>query len=73
MTKPTTKIIRYSTHGFKPQYHSHHQQDINYRLHNFNINDFLDNSRYIIQKQREKHLLYTKQIIKISNMEYGSS
>ena len=70
MTPQTTKIIRYSIQGFKPQYQSHHLKYINYHLNNFNINDFPEHFRYIIQKQHEEH--FTKHTIKTFNMEYGS-
>ena len=70
MTSQTTRIIRYSTQGFKPQYQSEHLKNINYHLNDFNINDFPEHLRYIIQKQHEKH--FTKNTIKTSNMEYGS-
>ena len=40
MTPQTTRIIRYSTKGFKPQYQSHHLKYISYHLNDFNINDF---------------------------------
>ena len=53
MTSQTTKIIRYSTKGFKPQYQSHHLKHIDYHLNDFNINDFPEHLRYIIQKQHE--------------------
>ena len=60
MTPQTTRIIRYSTKGFKPQYQSHHLKYINYHLNNFNINDFPEHFRYIIQKQHEEHLSFYK-------------
>ena len=72
MTPQTTRIIRYSTQGFKPQYQSEHLKNINYHLNDFNINDFPENLRYIIQKQHENIFLSTKNIIKTFNMEYGS-
>ena len=56
MTQQTTKIIRYSTKGFKPQYQSHHLKHINYHLNDFIIKDFPEHLRHIIQKQHEKHL-----------------
>lgn len=36
----TTKIIRYSLQGFKPQYQSHYLEYIKYHLYNFNINKY---------------------------------
>ena len=72
MTPQTTKIIRYSTQGFKPQYQSEHLKNINYHLNDFNINDFPEHLRCIIQKQHEEHLSFYKNTIKTSNVEYGS-
>ena len=72
MTPQITKIIRYSVQGFKPQYQSKHLKNINYHLNDFNINDFPENLRYIIQKQHENIFLFTKNTIKTSNMEYSS-
>ena len=72
MTSQTTRIIRYSTKGFKPQYQSHHLKHINYHLNDFNINDFSEHLRHIIQKQHEERFLFTKHTIKTFNMEYGS-
>ena len=54
MTSQTTRIIRYSTQGFKQQYQSEHLKNINYHLNDFNINDFPEHLRYIIQKQHKK-------------------
>ena len=42
MTSQTTRIIRYSTQGFTPQYQAHHLKYIDYHINNFNINDFPD-------------------------------
>ena len=53
MTPQITKIIRYSVQGFKPQYQSEHLKNINDHLNDFNINDFPEHLRYIIQKQHE--------------------
>ena len=72
MTSQTTRIIRCSTQGFKPQYQSEHLKNINYHLNDFNINDFPEHLRYIIQKNMKNIFLFTKNTIKISNMEYGS-
>jgi hypothetical protein len=44
----TTKIIRYSLQGFKPQYQLHHLGHINYYLHNFNINEYPKHLQYHI-------------------------
>ena len=41
MTPQTTRIIRYSTQGFKSQCKSKHLKNIDYHLNYFNINDFL--------------------------------
>ena len=60
MTSQTTRIIRYSTQGFKPQYQSEHLKKINYHLNDFNINDFPEHLRYIIQKQHEEHFSFYK-------------
>ena len=73
MTPQTTKIIRYSTHGFKPQYQSEHLKNINYHLNDFNINDFPEHLRYIIQKQHENIFISTNNIIKAYNMMSFSS
>ena len=72
MTPQTTKIIRYSVQGFKPQYQSEHLKNINYHLNDFNINDFPEHLRYTIQKQMKNIFLFIKNTIKTSNMEYGS-
>ena len=56
----TTKIIRYSPYGFKLQYQSHHLKDIDYHINDFNINDFPEHLRHIIQKHREEHLSFYK-------------
>ena len=50
MAPQTTKIIRYSTQGFKPQYQSEQLKNIDYHLDGFNINDFAGHLRYIVQK-----------------------
>ncbi len=50
METGTTRIIRYSTQGFKPQYQAEHLKNVNYHLHGFNINDFPEHLRNIIQK-----------------------
>ena len=55
-TTPTIKIIRYSTQGFKPQYQSYHLKNINYDLYDFNINDFPEHLRYIIQKEHKEKI-----------------
>ena len=72
MTPQTTKIIRYSIQGFKPQYQSEHLKNINYHLNDFNINDFPEHLRYIIQSNIKNIFFFTKNIIKTFNMEYGS-
>lgn len=69
MTSQTTRIIRYSTQGFKPQYQSEHLKNINYHLNDFNINDFPEHLRYIIQKQHEKHLSFYKEYYQ--DFQYG--
>ena len=61
MTSQTTRIIRYSTQGFKPQYQSEHLKNIDHHLNVFNINDFLEHLKHIIQKQHEKHLYFYKE------------
>ncbi len=48
MKTETTKIIRYSTQGFRPQYQAEHLKNVNYHLHEFNINDFPEHLKYII-------------------------
>ena len=63
MTLQTTKIIRYSVQGFKPQYQSEHLKNINYHLNDFNINDFPEHLRYIIQKQHEEHLSFLQRTL----------
>ena len=60
MTSQTTRIIRYSTQGFKSQCKSKHLKNIDYHLNYFNINDFLEHLKHIIQKQHEKHLYFYK-------------
>ena len=52
------KVIRYSIYGFKPQYQSHHMERINYHLYNFNINDFPEHFRYIIQRNHETQVKF---------------
>ena len=69
MTSQTTRIIRYSTQGFKPQYQSEHLKNINYHLNDFNINDFTEHLRYIIQRQHEKHLSFYKE--HYQDFQYG--
>ena len=69
MISQTTRIIRYSTKGFKSQYQFHHLKHIDYHINNFNINDFLEHLRHIIQKQHEKHLYFYKENYK--NFQYG--
>ena len=61
MAPQTTKIIRYSTQGFKPQYQFHHLKHIDYHINNFNINDFPEHLRYIIQHNHEDHLQFYKE------------
>ena len=68
-TIPTTKIIIYSTQGFKPQYQSHHLKHIDYHINNFNINDFPEHLRYIIQHNHEDHLQFYKENYK--DFQYG--
>ena len=70
MTPQTTRIIRYSTQGFKPQYQSEHLKNINYHLNDFNINDFPEHLRYIIQKQHEEHLSFYKE--HYQDFQYGN-
>ena len=69
MTPQTTKIIRYSIQGFEPQYQSEHLKNINYHLNNFNINDFPEHLRYIIQHNHEAHLQFYKENYK--DFQYG--
>ena len=69
MTSQTTRIIRYSTQGFKPQYQSHHLKHIDYHINNFNINDFPEHLRYIIQHNHEAHLQFYKENYK--DFQYG--
>ena len=56
-----TKIIRYSTYGFKPQIQSHHLQHIDYHLYHFNINDFPEHLQYYIQKRHDELLPFYKE------------
>lgn len=56
----TTKIIRYSTTGFKPRKQNHHMKEVNYHLYNFNINDFPELHRYSIQQIHNKKLEFYK-------------
>ena len=69
MTSQTTRIIRYSIQGFKPQYQSHHLKHIDYHLNDFNINDFPEYLRHIIQKQHEVHLQFYKE--HYQDFQYG--
>ena len=69
MTSQTTRIIRYSTKGFKPQYQSHHLNRISHHMNDFNIYDIPEHLRYIIQKQHETHLLFYKANYK--DFKYG--
>ena len=69
MTLQTTKIIRYSVQGFKPQYQSEHLKNINYHLNDFNINDFPEHLRHIIQKQHEVHISFYKE--HYQDFQYG--
>jgi hypothetical protein len=46
-------IIRYSIHKFEPQYQSHHLEDVDYHLNNFDINAYPKHLQYSIQKQHE--------------------
>lgn len=50
------KIIRYSVDGFKPQVQTHHMEDINYYLYNWNINDFPIHLRSVCEEQRQKKI-----------------
>ncbi len=69
MKTGTTKIIRYSTQGFKPQYQAEHLKNVHYHLHGFNINDFPEHLKNIIQKQHEKHLSFYK--AHYNDFQYG--
>ena len=69
MTPQTTKIIRYSTQGFKSQCKSKHLKNIDHHLNDFNINDFLEHLRHIIQKQHEKHFYFYKE--HYQDLQYG--
>ena len=69
MTSQTTRIIRYSIQGFKPQYQYHHLKHIDYHVNNFNINDFPEHLRYIIQHNHEDHLQFYKENYK--DFQYG--
>ena len=47
------KIIRYSIEGFKPQYQSHHLEDIKYHLNDFDISVYPKHLQMSIQKIHE--------------------
>ena len=55
------KIIRYSIEGFKPQVQTHHMDDINYYLYNWNINDFPIHLRSICEEQRQMRIPFIQQ------------
>ena len=69
MTSQTTRIIRYSTQGFKPQYQSHHLKNIDYDLHSFDINNFSDNLSYFIQQNHENRIKFYKE--HYQDFQYG--
>lgn len=58
MRKETIKIIRYSMHGFKPQYQSEHLKNVHYHLYDFNINAFPEHSRWEIQRIHERNVKF---------------
>lgn len=51
-------IERYSLYGFKPQYQSDLMHTYEFHKNNFNINDFLEHLRWIIQQNHEKLLKF---------------
>ena len=54
------KVIRYSVDGFKTQEQTHHMNHVNYELHEFDINDYPEQTRYQIQKIHERHVEFYK-------------
>ena len=57
------KVIRYSIHGFKPQEQTHHMENINYHLNDFNISDYPEFLQWNIQKIHERYVyFYTKHL-----------
>lgn len=50
------KVIRYSKQAFRPQIQSHHMEHINYHLHHFNVNEFPEHLRWIIQQRHDELL-----------------
>ncbi len=48
------KVIRYSKHAFRPQIQSHHMEHVEYCLHKFNIEEFPEHLRYIIQQRHDE-------------------
>lgn len=65
----TTKIIRYSTQVFKPQYQSHHLDHIHYHMNDFNINDFPKHLVYVIQRRHDEQLKFYKE--NYQDFQYG--
>ncbi len=55
------KVIRYSKQAFKPQIQSHHMEHIHYLMNDFNINDFPEHLRYVIQKNHDKQIPFFKE------------
>lgn len=56
----TTKIIRYSISGFKPQLQTVHMENVNYHLYNFDINGYPEHLKYQIQINHEKCVNFYK-------------
>lgn len=50
------KFIRYSIYGFKPQYQSHHLEQVKYHLNDFNITKYPKHLQYAIQEQHDRLL-----------------
>lgn len=55
------KIIRYSVHGFKPQYQSHHLEEINYHLNDFDISEYPEHLQWIIMERHVELVKFYKE------------
>ncbi len=64
------KIIRYSKHGFKPQYQSHHlQTQVDYHLNDFNISVYPEHLKpYILDSHNKLVSFYQKHY---NSLKYG--
>lgn len=57
------KVIRYSTHGFKPQIQTHHMMQIEYLTKNFKVKDYPEHLRHTIERLREEKIkFYSKHL-----------